>query len=310
MLRFFAPGSLPSLALVLLSVLLRIDAALAQHPENSDPTEAVQSGPEGDDDRCLWSHREGQKLERKGQLLAAGRAYQECLLPHCSPVLREECGARLLSVESDTPTIIVAVQHGGKDLVDGAVYDGDERVSEGLSGVAMPLDPGPHHLRVVAPGFVPGVQSIVARVGEKNRVVVIVLEPKEEGDVSHPVSSTSVEPSAQVVAPRNRQPQRSIWGPFEYGLFSAGAALGVGGAVLGILALTDYQDARTECSPFCSDERMNSIRAKAYTADALFALSAVAVVTGSIRLTIAKRQKNKSAALVLTPRLLAVESSF
>ncbi len=302
-----------SLAFLWLSALAPL-GALAEEPDDAQQTEPAARSSEESGALCVESHREGQRLERDGQLLAAQGAYRQCLRPACSPVLREECDARLRSVEADTPSIIVAVQHGGEDLVDGVVYDGDNPLDGALSGVAVPIDPGPHRLRFTAPGFEPGAQSIVARVGEKNRLIVLAVEPKTEERDPKALAPTRPETTAP---PKNeaktsegpRAGTDSAWGPIEYGLFSSGAVLGVGGVVLSVWALTDFRRAREECSPHCSDRRMNGILIKSRAADALFALSAACVVTGSVRLILATKAQ-KSAALVMTPQSLAIEGHF
>lgn len=310
-------GKFPSFALILLSVFLRVGTVRAQDLDEGEISpDAPQVSVEEANHQCLSSHRQGQQLERSGLLLSAAQAYRDCLRPHCSPVLREDCGARHMSVKADTPTVILAVQHQGEDLADIAVYDGDVLLQDGLSGVAVPLDPGPHTLRFVAPDFTPYSHSFVARVGEKNRVIVVVLSPNED-DAERPSPPSSLaqpaplaQPTPLAVRPSPVATPRPVWGPWEYGLFSTGAALGAGGIVLGVLALSDYRAAQSECAPTCSDQRLNGLRAKVYAADTMFALSATAVIAGSVRVVLGKRRERKRAALVFSPGFIGAEGRF
>lgn len=273
--------------------------------DDSPPELGSRSEAEGE--QCLSSHRAGQRLEREGRLLGATRAYRRCLSPNCSPVLREDCAARLAVVESDIPTVILAAQYQGRDLARVDVYDADVLLQRGITGIAVPVDPGPHQLRFVAPGFAPRSHPIVARVGEKNRLVVVALDV-EEGAALPAMDSAAVSPTSRVHAAV--ETSRSGLGVWDYALFTTGALLGAGGATLGVLAFSEHRKARAECAPTCSNERMESIRSKAIAADALFVLSAAAVITGSVRVILAQQPSRGEAALVLSPGFVSAEGRF
>lgn len=298
----------------------RDEAASVKPPDPKSPTAseaeaqaAVQSDAldeaanDARDDLCLNDHRRGQQLERSGRLLEAARFYRNCLHPACSPLLREDCGGRLSTVEAQTPTVILAPQNDGKDLVDVAVYDGEQLLVDRIGGLAITLDPGPHLLKFVAPGFRPASHAIVTRAGEKNRVIVVDLGG-DHAERSTPAAVAT--DGSQPPQPAPRTLRRSPWGPWEYGLFAAGAGLGAGALGVGIWAIEDYRTARNECSPNCGEERINRIRFKTYAADALLALSIAAVVLGTVRLVVASTASIGRTELILSPGFVSARARF
>jgi hypothetical protein len=135
------------------------------------------------DDRaqCLGASSSAQDLHRENKLIEARAQLLVCVRDLCPAVVRRDCVQWLDEVDAAMPTIVI----GAKDhllhdvvsahvLVDGAAY------LDHLDGMAKPIDPGVHKLRLEVDGAPPVQQDIVIRVGEKNRIVELTVPPRME----------------------------------------------------------------------------------------------------------------------------------
>lgn len=119
------------------------------------------------------------------------------------------------------------------------VKEGDTEYAEGSFGVALPIDPGPHHLLVSAPGYHP-------------RRIDVALEPGETAEVS--VSPGSLEPVAALPAASDT-PHVEDHRTLGYVLAGVGATGIVVGAVSGVLTLHQksiYDDNCDEHAKVCN----------------------------------------------------------
>ncbi|MBS2015018.1 MAG: hypothetical protein JST00_19155 [Deltaproteobacteria bacterium] len=222
-------------------------ALLAAPPSRADVSRAV----------CIDAYERAQYLRKEDKLKDAREALVKCAQDGCPAATRADCTPWLAEVERALPTIVVAVNDGdGKDVVGAKIFV-DGAPYAGVEGAAIPVDPGAHAVRVEVDGA-SAEESVVARVGEKlRRVVVVVRSPKAK-------------PPPAVVAPDARPTQasegsRSLALPIT---FTALGAVGLGAAIgVGVAAKSESNDLRATCSPRCSDDQIGAVETKLLVSD-------------------------------------------
>lgn len=249
--------------------------ALRASAEPGAEDSSVEPPPEESADICIARHRQAQVERSQGRLLAAHQQLRSCLLPQCSPVLREACASLLADVERDTPSVVFAANSENRDLLNVTVDDGGTRIAGKLDGVPIRLDPGEHQLQFRAPGMVPLRKTVVLRAGDQNRRIAVQLEPMVPAGSAH----AAVPPAH--VANATTTPRSHL---LDYSLIGAGAALGFAAIWVGVSAANDYAAAQDSCAPICSKERGAAIHTKALVADGLLVLSLGTISYGMFRL--------------------------
>ena len=152
------------------------------------------------------------------------------------------------------------------------VKEGDTEYAEGSFGVALPIDPGPHHLMVSAPGYHP-------------RRIDVALEPGETAEVS--VSPGSLEAEVQTAALAPGGSRADDHRTLGYVLAGVGATGIVVGAVSGILVLHQksiYDDNCDERQKVCTQKGKDAAsagRALGVVSVTGFAAGAVASAFGA-----------------------------
>ena len=220
---------------------------------------------------CVAAFDRGQELQLALQLRAAREQYLACSRDACHALVRKDCATHLDEVTRDLPTVTLAARdRAGKDLPRTRVWlDGTELEPAKLTS-AVAVDPGAHALRFEHPSLPPHEESIVARVGEKNRAIVAVLEAPT------PSSRDAAGARAVGASPAGAQdPPTSN----TLGFVLAGAsALSLSGfAFFGVSGLNEKDRLLDTCAAACSDAEVATVRNRYLAADALLT---VGVVTG------------------------------
>ena len=213
---------------------------------------------------CIEANERGNKLRWESKLLAAKDEYLRCSEQTCPDVVREECTELARKVEADIPTLVFAVTDAeGHDAPDVTVsIDGSAVGPVGAS--AVPLDPGTHRLRFHGSRGAAQQLSVVARLGEKNRLVRVQLQRAEApGSTRTQVVSASPERPVPV----------ATWVLGGVGL----AALGSFG-LFGVLGKVEQG-----CAPNCTADEVGTMRRDYAIADVslgvgLLSLGAAAVL--------------------------------
>jgi hypothetical protein len=206
---------------------LLASAALSLAPRSAfaEPTAA----------ECLAAHESSVALRRAHDLRGALDALRTCAATSCPSQVRGECAARGLEVDRDLPTLLFAVKNArGEDVVDAqATMDGEPIA---LDGLALPLNPGPHVLRVSAPGFDAVEKRLTVLVGEKNRREQLVLAP--------PVAAQPIPSLRDDVSRATGSGYRTFaLGAGALGLVAAGIGLG-----FGLTASASWDESRRACA--------------------------------------------------------------
>ncbi len=202
---------------------------------------------------CLTAHEQGQRARNDGHTGEARRQLVACARPACPALVEKDCSTLLAELEVEQPTLLLEARDetGNETLVLHVFVDG-VRVDE-REGLAVPVDPGEHTLRIELPGHPPLEQRVVARPREKNRRVVFSLARPQPP----PPASSSAPPTAAWVF--------SAVGVAALGSF---AAFAISGKSL------EHDDA-SSCAPTCSDSTVSTVRAHYIAADVSLGVAAV-----------------------------------
>jgi hypothetical protein len=167
-------------------------------------------------------------------------------------------------MSKDVPTVVFAMRRAdGADVTTGRLWiDGKENASA-MQGLPIDLDPGPHRLELELADGRKLQMSVVARAGEKNRVIRWDIPTTQA-----PTTPTAMQP---------RKKSRSVLGP---------VLLGVGGAALasfGVFAILgrSKQSELEDCKPACAPDDIDSMQRLYLVADISLAVSIVAIGGGS-----------------------------
>lgn len=312
--RGFRTAAMAAATVLSASLMLRASSCKAQEreaqpsteaavTENEPPTAVVgEAAPSGAPSipECITQHRTAQELRQEGRLLEASRHFKECLHPACSAPLRAECARVLDEVEAEIPSIVVAARSGQGDLLDVSVYDGDTLLTKRLDGRPIELDPGAHQLRFEAPRHSSVTHTVMLRVGERNRLLDVVLTPAV---VAEPPRRTSRE------LPRRADNSDTRLNAFVFG---GAASLAIAGGVFAWLARAEYKEAERSCAPVCSDARLQRIEVKSIAADVLFVLSAGTFGYGIVHVLSRKQssQPQRSGSIRIGPGYVSAEGRF
>lgn len=226
---------------------------------------------------CPTASEEGQRARDQGKAIEARELFRICSKATCPGVVRKDCTKWLGELEESLPSIVIAARDGsGGDLTNVRVLVDGQEVTTKTDGKAIPINPGEHTLRFEAPHLPPKTETIVVRMGEKNRLVKVQLgETKATPPpVTPPVGPPP--PEKPVTPPPSNPP---ILG---YVLGGAGI-LAIGGfAILGATAKSDLDGLKSTCAPFCAQDDLDSVKSRMLVADILLGTGAVALVVGTI----------------------------
>ena len=228
--------------------------ALAEVPTaTAEPTRA----------ECLADHERAQDARLAGQLLPARAALRRCSAAACPSLVSRDCVLWLTEVDQQIPSVIFRATQDGEDVVALRVREGDNVLTESLTGSPLQLDPGPHHFVAELPGFRALDATYVLQAGDKGRVVRFDFVSAKPGASTPPSLPTSPVPSPE------HRPTPTV----TYVLGGATAAAIVTGAVLGGLALAKRNDTQEDCSPLCQDRDVRGVKDLAMGADIAWALA-------------------------------------
>ncbi len=155
---------------------------------------------------CVAAADAGQTARDQGRYRVARDQFALCAREACPKLVTQTCAGWLRELDAGMPTIVLgAKDERGMDLTDVRVeLDGAPLVAR-LDGKPIALDPGEHTVRFEREGAAPAEQHVVARAGEKNRLVVVALPgtpppaPPRPAPPSPPVDLPAALPSASVL---------------------------------------------------------------------------------------------------------------
>jgi hypothetical protein len=223
---------------------------------------AAEPGARAAEDKqvCAASYEAAQRFRLASHLLEARAELSACTRATCAEAIRLDCARWFEELQRSIPTVVVAARDAnGADLSDVAVELDGRKWQPRLEGKAMEIDPGEHALRFVPPQSDPVVLRIVARQGEKDRLVAVTLPKPSEASSS----------------------RRTV------GLVVGGVGVAAIGASLFLGYSAKQQENRmrqgaTACAPSCSDADVSALRTKLDWSYGVLAAGAVAVGVGLV----------------------------
>lgn len=240
---------------------------------------------------CVAASEKGQRLRDKLQLKDAREQFLACARESCPGVVRTECSKWLADANDRLPSVVVRATDGaGRDIVDVKVFVDDALAQEKVDGRRLELDPGPHKLRFERAGTAGKTVDIVAREGEKNRFVDVVL-----GEAAPPTTTPTVPP------PKEKPHESSF--PVVGAVLAGVAVLGgVGFAVLAASGQSDVDHLRTTCAPRCASSDVSSAKTKIILANVSLGIGIVALAGAGYFFFLAPSASPSSAGATATLR--------
>ena len=246
------------------------------------------TSPARADDACASAYEESQVARSEGRLRSAQRELAACTRAECAEFIRVDCARWLAEVEVAQPTIVLRANVGEQEVTEVTVELDGELLTTQLDGKAVAVEPGSHVLTVRYGKRQPMQVSLVFREGEKNRPVVVALEPKP---------APAATPAAKSAAPAARGA-----GPLPWVLLGVGVAGAAGFGVFGGLGVEQRRDLERSCSPRCEEDRIDAVRTKFLLADVSGAVGLLALA-GSGYLFLTAPRREAQAAFSARPQL-------
>jgi hypothetical protein len=250
--------------------------ALAPRAHAADPTKQ----------ECIDANEKSGPLRQSGKLREARASLLRCSAASCPGVVRDDCIAGATRLEQAIPTIVfVAEDASGTEVSAVSVTLDGQPFAEKLDGTALQADPG-EHVFTFTSGAGPAVEKrLILHEGEKNRRERIALGGASATTTPGPAPGTTTTP------PPGPEPDTgSTWTGQKKAALVVGAVgvVGLGvSTVVGLLAKSKWEQAKTDCGPSCAatstaQSEADSAHSQATTANVLFGLGAAAVVTGVV----------------------------
>lgn len=221
---------------------------------------------------CLDNHTEGQQLRRDGKLIESRDAFRQCSATQCPSEIIRDCLGWMEEIDKQIPSVSFAVTADGVNRADAQVFIDDLLVLDKLSGRAIPVNPGPHRVRVVLPPFAPFEEQVVFTEGDKFRMV----------DVEFASSRATPDPLTTTTGAAAPEAEKARPVPVATYVFGGlGIAAALSGGAWGISNVALRSDMEAKCSPNCSDRSIDVLKQRALIADISWGVSIVSLATAA-----------------------------
>ena len=240
------------------------EAAHAQEAPLQEATPAEDAAP-----NCAESYEKAQTDRASGEYLSALESARACSQYQCSAAIIRECIKLYDAIEGNVPSLVFAAKGvDGSALVNVRVTMDGKPLLDHLDGKPVYLNPRAYLFRFEADGLPPVETYQTARVGDKNRLIEVVLGTPAARAEPAPDEST---PAGESPAPVVRKRPVPV---MSYVLGGVGVvALGTFG-YLRLSGIADYNDLNASCSPTCNPKDLEPIETK-------FRMSFVALGVGA-----------------------------
>jgi len=216
--------------------------------------------------QCLGFHEQAQDARLAGQLLSARRLLRECSATACPALVSRDCVGWLSELEQQVPSVIFRAVKDGEDVVTLKVSEGEQLLTDSLTGTPLELDPGPHHFVAELAGFAPQDATYVLQAGDKARVVLFDFSSPKPAPAA---AARAANPAPAMVRPTEPRPIPKL----SYALSGVTLAATVSGSVFGALALAKHKSVEQRCAPLCADRDVRGVKQLALASDISFALA-------------------------------------
>jgi hypothetical protein len=245
-----------------------------------------------DEAACIAASEQEISLHKDKKFRAALDQLALCSAATCPPDISGECARRIQALNAAMPTLVLAATDpAGNDLVGVTVTLDGAPLPDALGGRAVPVDPGSHTLHFEAAGKPPVDKTIVAREGEKDRRVAVVIGASANAATAAPQASPAE--------------QASTWSTQKtLALVAGGVGLvGIGlGAGFGAAALSDWSTEQNDCkskqsctNPSGAESAHSSVETAGAVSTAGFIVGGVGLAAGAVLWFTAPRNPEKGA---------------
>jgi hypothetical protein len=220
---------------------------------------------------CVAALDKAQASRAARKLLESRASYVTCSMEACPDMVRDDCSKGLREVDEALPSLVMSASVDGHDATDAKVVLDGERLTGGLDGRAIPVDPGPHLARFERPGSGYVEVKVVAREGEKNRLVTgTFVLPRSQG--------------SQVKGEGSHFPYVPV-------AFAATGLLALGGAFVMHLQIIDKADQlRTDCAPRCAQSDRDALSDKLVLRNVSFGIGLSALAVAAVTYVVALKR--------------------
>ena len=193
---------------------------------------------------CVDAHSRGQDAKEQGKLSLARKLFLSCAQSSCPSLVQGDCARFADDLTRLQPTLSFVARDGsGADLPDTSVYvDGILTVTRLDDGKAHDVDPGAHTIKFLH-GTHEESQTVVVGAGEKSRMISATFGAPP---ATLPVAVEPARPATLRQAPRVTHPLGAKL------VLGVGAAMVVGGGVVGILGMMRVPDNCTISTHECA----------------------------------------------------------
>lgn len=240
-------------------------------------------------DECMAAFEKAQVDRSEGRYMSAIENARLCSQPQCSSVISTECSRMHETFLGEVPTVIPSAKDvNGRDLLDVRVIIDGNVATEKLNGVPLRLDPGVHQFRFEAEGLPPKEMTHRAIVGDRNRLVEVMLgeKPVEE----QPAAATTLA-LPEPVAPA---PEKKGIPVASYVLGGVGVLALGGFTYLRLSGINDYNGLDRSCSPRCDPDEVDSIRQKFTFSYVALGVGAAALTTSAIVFVVSRNKTDET----------------
>ncbi|HEV3189719.1 MAG TPA: hypothetical protein VGY54_04435 [Polyangiaceae bacterium] len=194
--------------------------------------------------QCVDDNQAAQELRRGRRFAAASELLRRCAALPCPEIVRDDCARRLDDLERAQPSFVFEVRNAsGDDVVDVRIRVDGAVLTDRLDGTPLKVDPGTHVFTFDIAGQPTVTRSLLAREGEASRHERVVV-----GDSGAPTSASSgsaPSPETPGAVAQSRGLSTQQW--VGLSLAGAGAVGVVVGTVVGLMASSDWSDAKNIC---------------------------------------------------------------
>jgi hypothetical protein len=240
---------------------------------------------------CVLASEQAQTLRDEGKLKSARAQLVTCSSSSCPGVVRRDCEKWLTEVDAAQPTVVVGARDPrGNDVPGTHVSLDGVPFADRLDGRPLPVDPGEHVFHYDAPGVLSLDQRAVIRVGEKNRMLTVVLSPTASHATVAPPPPAAASPamsppsaatsSTDATTPARDEPAPSGGSHVPAGtwVFGGLGVVALGSfAYFGISGKNDVSNLRSTCAPNCAQSDVDSAHTKLVVADVSLGVGVVAL---------------------------------
>jgi hypothetical protein len=140
----------------------------------------VEADESLDRSACIAAYVAAQGARKVNHLLDASQDLSRCARDECPGMIKRDCATWLDEVNRDLPSIVLSVRDAeGHDVLGVQAFVDDKPVA--VDGHGLPIDPGKHAVVLRLGDGTSREEDVIATVGEKERVVTIVVRLRSNG---------------------------------------------------------------------------------------------------------------------------------